>query len=449
MITRLVLLGATGDLAGRFLLPGLARAVAAGELPEDVQVVAAAHQDWDDETFRDSIAPRLQQHAGDVPTSVRQALLRAVRYRRLDLEDAGSVAAAVHGFDGNGTGTDPVAVYLALPPALFPAAIDALGAAALPPGSRIAVEKPFGEDLDGAVALNAQLARVGGGAGAVFRVDHVLGMPRVRSLAMLRSVGGALEPVWDSAHLEQVDVLWEETLGLEGRADFYDRTGAVRDVVQNHVVQVLALLAMEQPPDERDLHAAKGALLRSVRQLAPAATRRGRYTAGTLAGGAAVPGYADEPGVDPARCTETYAELVLELDAPRWAGTRFLLRAGKALAADRKGVLLHFRAAAPASDPPAAERVAADQLWIDLDGPLEGPQPGGPPGVPGESAAYRQVLADLLGGGSRTSVSGEESELAWRIVQPVLDAWADGAVPLLEYPAGSPGPTGRSVSGRP
>ena len=450
MITRLVLLGATGDLAGRFLLPALARAVAAGHLPEALQVVAAAHQDWDDETFRDSIAPRLQQHAGDVPTPVRQALLRAVRYRRLDLGDAGSVAAAVHGFDGEGSA--PVAVYLALPPALFPAAIDALGAAALPPGSRIAVEKPFGEDLDSAVTLNALLARVGGDE-AVFRVDHVLGMPRVRSLTTLRAAGGALEPVWDSTHLRQVDVLWEETLGLEGRADFYDRTGAVRDVVQNHVFQVLALLAMEQPTDERGLHAAKSAVLRSVRTPAPGdvavSTRRGRYTAGTLAGGAAVPDYTDEPGVDPARGTETYAELVLEVDTARWAGTRFVLRAGKALAADRKGVLLHFRGDAPVCDSPAVQRVSAGRLWIDLDGPLQSPRPGGPVGAAGESAAYGQVLSDLLGGGSGTSVSGAEAEQAWRVVEPVLDAWADGAVPLLDYAAGSPGPGERSVSGRP
>jgi glucose-6-phosphate 1-dehydrogenase len=184
-----------------------------------------------------------------------------------------------------------------------------------------------------------------------------------------------------------------------------------------------------------------------VRQLSPAATRRGRYTAGTLAGGVPVPGYADEAGVDPARSTETFAELVLELDSPRWAGTRFVLRAGKALAADRKGVLLHFRGAAPAGDRRRVERVAPDQLWIDLDGPAESSQPDGPAGVPGESAAYGRVLTDLLGGGSRTSVSGEEAEQAWRIVEPVLGAWADGSVPLLEYAAGSPGPS--SVSARP
>jgi glucose-6-phosphate 1-dehydrogenase len=442
VITRLVLLGATGDLAGRFLLPALARAVAAGQLPDDLQVVAAAPQDGDDETFRASVATRLQQHAGDVPAQARQALLDALRYRRLDLSDPGSVAAAVHGSSRGATDTTPVALYLALPPALFPAAIGALGAAAPPPGSRIAVEKPFGEDLAGAVALNALLARVVGGADdAVFRVDHALGMPRVRSLPLLRAAGGVLEPVWDATHLARVEVLWEETLGLEGRADFYDRTGAVRDVVQNHVLQVLALLAMEQPPDERELHAAKSAVLRSVRALPPAEvavrTRRGRYTAGTLAGGVAVPDYAEEPGVDPARGTETFAELVLELDTPRWAGTRFVLRAGKALAVDRKGVRLHFRGAAPACHHPDVQRVSADQLWIDLDGPPR----GGPAGVPGESAAYGQVLTDLLGGGSRTSVSGEEAEQAWRIVEPVLAAWSDGAVPLLEYAAGSPGPT--------
>jgi glucose-6-phosphate 1-dehydrogenase len=126
-----------------------------------------------------------------------------------------------------------------------------------------------------------------------------------------------------------------------------------------------------------------------------------------------------------------------------------VLRAGKALATDRKGVLLHFRGAAPACDPRDAERVAADQLWIDLDGPLESRQPGGPAVVPGEAAAYGQVLTDLLSGASRTSVSAEEAEQAWRIVEPVLTAWSDGAVPLLEYAAGSPGPTGRSVSARP
>jgi glucose-6-phosphate 1-dehydrogenase len=153
-----------------------------------------------------------------------------------------------------------------------------------------------------------------------------------------------------------------------------------------------------------------------------------------------VPGYVDEDGVDPARGTETYAELLLELDTPRWTGTRFVLRTGKALGTPRKGVALHFRTAAPACDPRDAQRVAADRLWIELDAPEETRQPGVQLAAPGERAAYGQVLTDLLSGGSRLSVSGEEAEQAWRIVDPVLQAWGQDAVPLLEYPAGAAGP---------
>jgi glucose-6-phosphate 1-dehydrogenase len=454
VISRLLLLGATGDLAGRFLLPALARLSADGRMPDGLQVVGGASQDWDDRTFRSHVAARLQQHAGDVPTEVRDALVDRLRYRAVDPGQPGTVAAAVRAFENGGGAADraAVAVYLALPPALFPAMLDALGGADLPPGSRVAVEKPFGTDLASAVALNELLMRVTGGVEkAAFRVDHFLGMPTVQALLDLHAPGRPLAPVWNSAAIAQVDVLWEETLGLEGRADFYDRTGAVRDVLQNHMLQVLTLVAMELParPTEAELHAAKLELLRSVRVLSaaevPVRTRRARYTAGTLsgagvAGGRTVPGYTDEDGVDPARGTETYAELHLELDTPRWTGTRFVLRTGKAMGALRKGVGLHFRAAAPACDPGDAEQVAADHLWIELDAPQNGREPGAQVAAPGERTAYGQVLTDLLSGSSRLSVSGEEAEQAWRIVDPVLQAWAQDAVPMLEYPAGAAGP---------
>jgi glucose-6-phosphate 1-dehydrogenase len=454
VISRLLLLGATGDLAGRFLLPALARLSADGRMPDSLQVVGSASQDWDDRTFRTHVATRLQQHAGDVPTEVRNALVDRLRYRAVDPEEPDTVAAAVRAFADGGDATDrgAVAVYLALPPALFPAMLAALGAADLPAGSRIAVEKPFGSDLPSAVALNELLTRVTGGVEeAAFRVDHFLGMPKVQALLDLHAPGRSLAPVWNGASIAQVDVLWEETLGLEGRADFYDRTGAVRDVMQNHMLQVLTLVAMELPAGQTqdELHAAKLDLLRSVPVCsaaeAPYRTRRARYTAGTLTGagatgGRAVPGYTDEDGVDPARGTETYAELLLELDTPRWTGTRFVLRTGKALGTPRKGVALHFRTAAPACDPRDAERVAADRLWIELDAPEDGRQPGVQVASPGERTAYGQVLTDLLSGGSRLSVSGEEAEQAWRIVDPVLHAWAQDTVPLLEYPAGAAGP---------
>ena len=323
------------------------------------------------------------------------------------------------------------------------------------------------------MVLNALLARVSGDAGepAVFRVDHVLGMATVQKLLGLRFANRVLEPVWNGAHVEQVDVLWEETLALEGRAGFYDRAGALKDVVQNHVLQVLCLLAMEPPASlgERDLRDAKVDALRAVRPLTAddvvARTCRACYTAGRLAGtgGAAerdVPDYAEEDGVDPGRNTETFAEVVLEIDNERWAGTRFVLRAGKALRRRRKEAVVRFR---PVPHPPSfgggAEPAVANELRIGLDGPedlalrLTGRAPGPPPQpVPltltapppaassSELPPYGRVLLDVLTGGSTLSVRGDEAEAAWRVVTPVLEAWAEDRVPLQEYPAGSEGP---------
>ncbi|MGY1845699.1 glucose-6-phosphate dehydrogenase [Modestobacter sp. SYSU DS0875] len=433
MITRLLLFGATGDLAGRFLLPALAELSAAGRLPEGLELVGAAEQDWDDARFAEHVAARLREHAGDVPPAVRQALAAAARYRRVDLGEPGTVAAAVGAFAGTG----PVAAYLALPPSLFPAAVRALGAAGLPPGSRIAVEKPFGRDLADARSLNALLAEATGGAErAAFRVDHFLGMPAVADLPGVRAPGSGLAARWDAGHLAQVDVVWEETLDVGGRAGFYDRTGALRDVLQNHLVQVLTLLAMELPetPAEDDLHRVRLELLRSVRVPEVTATRRARYTAG-----AAGHAYVDADGVDPARGTETFAELVLEVDTPRWAGTRFVLRTGKAMAADRKCVVLHLRTPAPPECPAGVERVADDRLEIALDGAHQGAA-GVEVHAPGERTAYGAVLADVLAGGTRTAVSAAEAEEAWRFVDPVRRAWSAGEPVLLEYPAGSTGP---------
>jgi len=437
VITRFLLLGATGDMAGRHLLPALAESAAAGSLPEGLQVVGAAPQDWDDATFRAHVATRLAEHAADVPAGVRDALVAGLRYRRVDFADPATVAAAVAAFDEG-----QVAAYLGLPPTAFPAALSALGAAGLPPGSRIAVEKPFGADLASAAELDQLLTGVTGGVDeAAYRVDHFLGMPGVQTLLALHAPGSPLVPGWGSATVSSVEVLWEETLGLAGRSGFYDRNGAIRDVLQNHLLQSLTLLVMEQPAtdSEADLHAAKLAALHAVRVPDPAATRRARYSAGTLTDGTQVPDYAADPEVDPARGTETFVELPLAVDTPRWAGTRFLVRTGKALARDHKGVLLTFRGTAPQVDPALAERAADDQLWVTLDGAV---QADGDVDVhaPGERTAYRQVLADVLSGGSRTSVSSAETEQAWRVVEPVLTAWASGEVPLETYPAGSGGP---------
>jgi glucose-6-phosphate 1-dehydrogenase len=442
MIERLVLFGATGDLVGRFLLPALASLHAAGRLPEGFQVVAAARRDLDDERFRQVAAKALEEHCEGVAPEARQAVVRSLHYRQADVADRHAVAAAI---SGQG---EPVAVYLALPPGAFPGAVRALGAVELAAGSRVALENPFGEDLESAVALNRLLAEVWGAAAEqrVFRVDHVLGMATVQNLLAMRLANPVLEAVWSSAHVDQVEILWEETLALEGRAAYYDRTGALKDVLQTHMLQVLCLLAMEPPAGlgERELRDRKVEVLRSVRPVANGRTRRARYTAGHLAGppegtGQAVPAYADEEGVDPKRCTETFAAIELELEGERWSGTRFLLRAGKALSRRRKMVVVRFRGN------------ASNELRIGLDGPeditlhLRGGMPSKPapltltaPPPASDLPAYGRVLLDVLSGGSELSLRGDEAEQAWRVVTPVLDAWADGAVPLREYPAGSP-----------
>jgi glucose-6-phosphate 1-dehydrogenase len=463
MIERLVLFGATGDLAGRFLLPAFAALGAAGKLPDSFQLTGAARQECDDHAFQRAAAERLDLYAADVPAIARAALVRSLRYRPVNLDDPSSVAQVVR---TDASGAQPVAAYLALPPGAFATALTALGRVGLPGGSRLVVEKPFGEDLGSAVALNRLLAQVAGTAGeqAVFRVDHVLGMATVQNLLGLRLANAILDPVWNSAHIEQVEILWEETLALEGRAGYYDQTGALKDVMQNHMLQLLCLIAMEPPCslDERDLRDRKVEVLRSVRPLGPdeiaKRTRRARYTTGRLAGrtGRTVPAYADEEGVDPGRRTETFAEVVLELDRPRWAGTRFLLRAGKALARRRKGVVVRFRPVPHSPFGDDAARPAANELLIGIDGPeslalhLTGSAAGPPPhSVPlvltapapaSEVPAYGRVLLDILAGGSTLSVRSDEAEQAWRVVTPVLQAWAGGLVPLDEYPAGSAGP---------
>jgi len=344
---------------------------------------------------------------------------------------------------------------LALPPGLFPNAVEALGQAALPPGSRIAIEKPFGEDLESARDLNRLLERAVGSAGeqAIFRVDHVLGMATTQRLVELRLASPGLDPLWSATSVEAVHLLWEETLGLEGRAGYFDRVGTLKDVIQNHLMQLLALVAMERPSGagEHELRDQKVAALRSIRPLQrrelKTKTARGRYEAGAV-DGRDIPAYAGEEGVDPERQTETFAELELELESERWRGSDFVLRAGKALARRRKGVSFRFR--------------AGPTLWIGIDGPdeirleldvassereLQSLSLSAPP-PQSDLPAYGRVLLEILEGGSALSVRGDEAEEAWKVLMPVLDGWSADEVPLHSYPAGSDGPCGSPMAER-
>jgi glucose-6-phosphate 1-dehydrogenase len=452
VIDRLVVFGGTGDLMGRYLLPGLAALQAGGHLSEQFQLVAAGRHDWDDEEFRAWAAGRLQRRGADRAAAA--ALVQASRYRRIDLDDAATVTACV-------SGERPVAVYLALPPAVFPTAVSSLHAAGLPAGSEVVLEKPFGEDLETARALNRLLAEHLDER-HVFRVDHFLAMTTVRNVLGTRLANRVLEPIWNSAHIEEIEIVWDESIALEGRAGYYDHVGALKDMVQNHLLQLLCLVAMEPPISlgERDLRDRKVDVLRSVRPLdgddVARHTRRARYGAGH-AGGTDVPRYVDEEGVTPERGTETFAEVVLELDGWRWSGTRFRLRTGKALGRDRKEILVRFRPVPhhpfDRNQAPARNHLRFAMKPEGLTLELTGTGPGATPSLvplvlsaelePPELPAYGRILLDVLSGDATLSIRADEAEESWRIVTPILEGWSRNLVPLEEYDAGSQGPLER------
>ncbi|KAB8182971.1 glucose-6-phosphate dehydrogenase [Nonomuraea phyllanthi] len=450
MINRLVVFGATGDLNARYLLPALAALRAAGHLDDRFQLTCVDRADWTRDDFRRWAAEQLDRHDLSSPAAARKAITEPARYVRADATDVTDVASAIEG-DG------PAAVYLALPPAVFPGTVAALRDAGLVAGSRIVLEKPFGEDLDSAVALNRLLSEVVPEQ-AVFRVDHFLAMTTVQNVLGSRLANRVLEPLWNSAHIAEVEIVWEESLALEGRAGYYDGAGALKDMVQNHLLQVLCLVAMEPPLSlgERDLRDRKIDVLRSVRPLTDddvvRRTRRARYAAGRI-GDRDVPAYAEEDGVDPRRRTETFAEVVLELDSWRWSGTTFRLRTGKALGRDRKEVAVRFR---PVPHLPSGFGEEAspnvlrfglepESMTLALTGAGAGAHTLAPlvltarPAAP-DLPAYGRLLLDVLHGNAALSIRGDEAEESWRVLAPVMSAWSGNLVPLVEYPAGSDGP---------
>jgi glucose-6-phosphate 1-dehydrogenase len=354
-------------------------------------------------------------------------------------------------------GDEPVAAYLALPPSVFPAAVTAVYNAGSTDGSVVVLEKPFSEDLAGAIELNRLLAGLYGEQD-VFRVDHFLAMSTVQNVLGIRLANRVLEPIWNSAHIAKVDIIWDESLALEGRASYYDGVGALKDMLQNHLLQLLCLTAMEPPISlgDRDLRDRKVDVLRSIRPLsledAIQRTRRARYTSGQI-GDRAIPAYVDEADVDPAHRTETFAELHLELDSWRWVGTRFRLRTGKALRTDRKQIAVHFR---PVPHLPFEHdgqvqpnvlrfHLEPESVTLELTGtglragtlaPLNLAADLEPAALP----PYGRLLLDVLHRNTALSIRADEAEQSWQAVTPVLDAWAKDLVPLDEYPAGSDGP---------
>ena len=446
----LIVIGATGDLTGRLLLPALARMWDSGDLAEGFRFVGAGPQDWDEATFRTHARARLAAHAGDLDRAQRESFLRTVTYRQVDVTQPSSVGRLLGPWVGPGV----VTLYLALPTHLLGPTVAALVPLGLPATVRVAVEKPFGDDLRSAMALNAALARAVSHAHNIFRVDHVLGMAIVQDLP--RAIAAIHHPPESAGapNIAEVEILWEETLALEGRAAFYDGAGALKDLLQNHLLQILCLVTLDTAELSGDGVSA-AARLSAMRAIevptvdgAAAVSRRARYTAGRLstsggANGEAVPDYIAEAGVDPERNTETLAEVTLTVGTARWAGTRFVLRAGKAMSQRRRGVLIRFREAQIDRENGATpDPTEFSELWIDVDRPDTDQLDSGAHGDSGapaklEQIAYVTVLRNLLSGSDTLSVTAEQAELGWRLFEPIMQAWATDRVPLTEYPAGA------------
>jgi len=440
----LVLFGITGDLARKKILPALYQLTQRGELT--VPVIGVALTDWDTDALRKHVATSVDAAVPDVDDAVLQRLQANVELVAGDYADADTfrrLAAAVQAQ----VGEQAFGVhYLAVPPNLFGTVVDGLAAVGLQERGRVVVEKPFGHDLDSALALDA-LIKKHFPEDRVFRVDHYLGKEPVEDLLVLRFGNTLLEPLWSRSWVRSIEITMAEDFDVADRGSFYDSVGTVRDVVQNHLMQVLAYLAMEAPSSDaagpqRD---EKHRLLQAVRTLDPAEVVRGQYT-----------GYLDTPGVAAGSTTETYVALTLHIDNWRWAGVPVRIRAGKCMPVSALEIVLElygpprplFTGTGGTAPAPNLIRLRL-QPDAGLVFDLLAKQPGGgdvattlPVGVDFRAvlgpahAPYERIFADALAGDPTHFARMDTLVEAWRIVGPILDP---GTAPL-PYAPGTWGP---------
>ena len=451
----LILFGATGDLARRYLFPSLIHLLRDHLLPADFRLVAVGRQTYTQEEFSGWLREQLADELGRDRDAL-EALLARTDYASIDLNDKASAVTALSHYADR-----PCMSYLAIPPHLFIATCESLQAAGLlATPSRLVLEKPIGHDLTSSRAINASL-RSFLDESRIFRIDHYLGKAPVQNLLALRFGNTLMEAVWHNRWIESVDILVAETAGVDGREGYYAQYGALRDMVQNHMLQLLALIAMEPPGslDAGSLRDEKKKVLRALRPMTAADVNqhsvRGRYQAGSINGQAVV-------GFNHPSDAETFVALRAHIDNWRWAGVPFRLVTGKRLAQRTTEVVVSFK---PVShwlfDKPPSSRATPNRLLMQLQpeeniklglmGSLAAPEWGGTEllplsldlsmaAAPQRRIAYERLLLDALHGNQTLFVTGEEVEAAWSWIDSISEAWQAAATPAQAYPAGSWGP---------
>ena len=464
----LVFFGGTGDLTWRKLMPALFQASRHGKLPPDGRILAVARDEQSDDQYRAWLKDRFQEVTDAKRPSDEEfaAFAAMVHYRRLDLSQPDHYQRLKDWLGERSA--DTVVLYLATSPYLFPQICEQLGRAGLnEPKIRVVLEKPLGHDLASAQEINRVVRSVFREEQA-FRIDHYLGKPSVQNLMALRFGNVLFEPLWRRESIANVQITIAEDIGVGTRGDFYDKTGALRDMIQNHALQLLTMVAME-PPSSNDADAIRDEKLKVLRSLKPFTEEgvardviRGQYRAGNAQGEKAV-GYLEETKVPPGSQTETFVALRTEVQNWRWAGVPFYLRTGKRLASREAQIVVNFHPTPhnifPGVNRPnkfvinlqpedglelhllAAkgtgqhENLSPVSLDLDFDKAFAENRVG----------AYERLLLEAIAGRLNLFVRSDEQEQAWRWVEPVLDAWARDTTGPRPYAAGTWGPAAASA----
>jgi glucose-6-phosphate 1-dehydrogenase len=468
--TTMVIFGGTGDLAHRKLLPAIYNLAHEGALPERFNLIGVSRSDIPHDDYRAMMRESIQKYSRRKPDDqVLDKLLETVRYVPGTFDD-GSVYERLDKelaeFDSEAGIEFNRLFYLSTAPAFFSVIVEQLGASGLNRHEkaevRAVIEKPFGTRLSEALELNRKVLSVLDES-QVFRIDHYLGKETVQNVLAFRFANGMFEPIWNRNYIDSVQITAGEDLGVGSRAGYYDTSGALRDLVENHMMQLLALLCMEPPVSftADDVRDEKVKVLHAIKPVDPSCTVRARYTAG-MAEGKEVPGYLDEEGVPADSQTETYAALRLEVDNWRWAGVPIYMRTGKRLARKLTEIAIVLKPVPHlAFESAGSVGVQPNQLVLSVQ-PNEGVSLSLAAKIPGtrmrirpvnmeflygtaflsqSPEAYERLILDAMRGDATLFTRDDEVEAQWRIIDPILEAWGKGEPPLVEYAAGSAGPS--------